>query len=126
MNKTSLGTLLLLAGVVILAAVAVLAFLDVGTWLLISVSAGVAGIALYLVHFWLNRDLRHLWKRAEELKPQERKLRFGELRTSELHDLAQKLNQALASFDHDRASGSSPHGIAIASGHTGRPALVAG
>ena len=99
MNKTSLGTLLLLAGVVILAAVAVLALLDVGPWLLISVSAGVAGIALYLVHFWLNRDLRHLWKRAEELKPQERKLRFGELRTSELHDLAQKLNQALASFD---------------------------
>jgi len=91
--------MLLLAGGLILTADVVLAWLNAGPWLLVSVSAVVTGLALFLVHTWLSRDLRQLRNRAEELSPQDRKLRFGELRTAELHTMAQKLNQALASFD---------------------------
>ncbi len=99
MQKTSFCALLLLAGASILAAIGVLLLLQVEPWQLLGVSAAVIGVVLYLLQARLRKDFADMRKFAEELSPQNRKLRFGALGTADLNDVAQKLNQALESYD---------------------------
>ncbi|MCB5247493.1 MAG: hypothetical protein LHW57_05665 [Candidatus Cloacimonetes bacterium] len=99
MGKTSLKQLLLTAGALILAAIALFTLLRVGAVWQILVPGLICCAALLYVYFRISADLRSMVDQAREINPQSRGRRFGKLRTAELDDLGRGLNRALDSLD---------------------------